>query len=580
MDRSSCSRIAMGWQCVIMIVGLSVAGVWSAWAQNGACCFDDGSCFEMNAATCSAATGTFWGEGTTCLLDCPGRINSAFTYQGQVLLGVLPVNGSADLDFMLWDAGTSGTIVAPVVSHSDIQVVNGVFSVILDFGPQVFNGDKRWLEIHVRSPHDPTNTAPFTALSPRQLLTVVPTALTLPAVRVIDHSISPNVIGGYKLNSVKDGIYGATISGGGEIDLPNAIYHSFGTIGGGKSNIAGDPHDDQTDLTFATIGGGSFNFAQGKDSTIGGGSLNRAAGRGSTVPGGTINQAGGDYSFAAGKGAYVRHAGESGNAEGDEGTFVWSDSSEIFTSTGPYQFLVRATGGAGFGTNAPLGGLHVKREPNSSGGTFVLEGTTHTFMTFYPNGSVVGRKAYIGFAGANATAMSIANENEDGDILLLTGSPTGQIGINVYDPQFALELPNNGDAAIGKGRANAWETYSSIRWKENIRAIADPLGKVMRLNGVSFDWKPEHGGTPDIGFVAEEVGEVVPEIVTWEEDGEFALGLNYDRISALAVEAIKVQQQQIEELRAENAALTTNQAELQSRLQRLEQQFAAMTNNK
>ena len=78
----------------------------------------------------------------------------------------------------------------------------------------------------------------------------------------------------------------------------------------------------------------------------------------------------------------------------------------------------------------------------------------------------------------------------------------------------------------------------------------------------------------------------MPEIVTWEEDGEFALGLNYDRITALLVEAVKEQQRQMESdkaelnaLRASDAAKTTQIAELESRLQRLEQQIAAMDND-
>src|SRR5690606_4162692 len=102
-----------------------------------------------------------------------------------------------------------------------------------------------------------------------------------------------------------------------------------------------------------------------------------------------------------------------------------------------------------------------------------------------------GRKAYFGFAGADTTAISLANEIADGDIILDTGAPYGKVGINVLDPLYALELPNSGDGAIGRGRANAWLTYSSRRWKENIRPIADPLDKIMRLTGVAFDWVPE-----------------------------------------------------------------------------------------
>ncbi len=131
-----------------------------------------------------------------------------------------------------------------------------------------------------------------------------------------------------------------------------------------------------------------------------------------------------------------------------------------------------------------------------------------------------------------------------------------------------LDLPNIANAD-GRGRANAWTTYSSIRWKDNVQTLEGALDKVRQLRGVSFDWNAEHGGAHDIGFVAEEVGKVVPEIVTWENDGTWAKSLAYDRITALAVEAIKEQQRQIESLQQANA-------DMQERIEDLMQRVAAI----
>lgn len=59
---------------------------------------------------------------------------------------------------------------------------------------------------------------------------------------------------------------------------------------------------------------------------------------------------------------------------------------------------------------------------------------------------------------------------------------------------------------------------SSIRFKENVRTIRDPLQTIQRLRGVTFDWKPEYGGQADIGLIAEEVADVVPQAAVFAED--------------------------------------------------------------
>jgi hypothetical protein len=122
----------------------------------------------------------------------------------------------------------------------------------------------------------------------------------------------------------------------------------------------------------------------------------------------------------------------------------------------------------------------------------------------------------------------------------------------------AAKTPGNGTSAslsespgksslVSAGLAKGWQTYSSVRWKTNIVPIRQALRKVLQLQGVYFDWKPEYGGDHDIGFIAEEVGKVVPELVVWETDGGNATGLKYDRFPALTVEAIKEQQETIEQ---------------------------------
>lgn len=101
-------------------------------------------------------------------------LSTAYTYQGQLQQGGSPVNGTADVQFTLWDAVVGATQVGGPVAVNNVSVVNGLFSVQIDFGSNVFNGDARWLQIAVRSP---AGGGAFTTLSPRQPVTAVPYAL-------------------------------------------------------------------------------------------------------------------------------------------------------------------------------------------------------------------------------------------------------------------------------------------------------------------------------------------------------------------------------------------------------------------
>jgi hypothetical protein len=83
--------------------------------------------------------------------------------------------------------------------------------------------------------------------------------------------------------------------------------------------------------------------------------------------------------------------------------------------------------------------------------------------------------------------------------------------------------------------------------KTKIRPFKDALKKIKKLTGVSFDWKSD--GQHSIGLIAEDVGEVLPEAVDYGENGKDALGLDYGRLVAVLIEAVKEQQAQIEELK-------------------------------
>ena len=102
-------------------------------------------------------------------------LGSGFTYQGQLKDADVPAIGAYDFIFRLYDAaGGLGVQVGGDVTVDDWPVVDGQFMVQLDFGPGVFTGDKRWLEVDVRPG---ASGGSYTTLSPRQELTAAPYAL-------------------------------------------------------------------------------------------------------------------------------------------------------------------------------------------------------------------------------------------------------------------------------------------------------------------------------------------------------------------------------------------------------------------
>jgi len=105
-------------------------------------------------------------------------MGTAFTYQGRLLDANGPSDGMYDFQFKLYDNANviDGNQVGSDVNVPDVDVIDGYFTVVLEFGSDVFNGDARWLEIEVRQA-DSNDPNDFITLSPRQEVTPTPYAL-------------------------------------------------------------------------------------------------------------------------------------------------------------------------------------------------------------------------------------------------------------------------------------------------------------------------------------------------------------------------------------------------------------------
>lgn len=103
--------------------------------------------------------------------------------------------------------------------------------------------------------------------------------------------------------------------------------------------------------------------------------------------------------------------------------------------------------------------------------------------------------------------------------------------------------PEGGNVSIGAnlvitGTATAvsYNSTSSKRFKTNVTPISNALDILQKLEGVRFDWKET--GKSDIGFIAEEVNKVLPEVVLKDDNNE-PLAVDYGKVTSILIEAVK-----------------------------------------
>ena len=134
----------------------------------------------------------------------------------------------------------------------------------------------------------------------------------------------------------------------------------------------------------------------------------------------------------------------------------------------------------------------------------------------------------------------------------------GNVGIGTDKPAYPLEVVGDINATQ-KVRAAGYALTSDGRFKTDVAPVTGALDKVLSLRGVSFNWNREQ--FPDrsfpegrqVGFIAQEVEKVIPEVV--DSDRQGYKGLSYQSLIPVLVEAIKAQQKEIEELKAEVSRL-------------------------
>lgn len=213
----------------------------------------------------------------------------------------------------------------------------------------------------------------------------------------------------------------------------------------------------------------------------------------------------------------------------------------IRVSGGLYPVVIQPLGGnVGIGTKSPNAELEVNGEIRIS-----PDSESKLKIGRY---SATSPSSYISTTGG-AEQMRF----QIGDSTKMVIDTSGSIGIGTTSPG-SFKLYVNGTAYSTGG----W-VGSDRQFKENINTIESPLDKIQSIKGVSFEWKIseyKEKGFPEgrhFGVIAQEVEEVLPEIVKEGPDGDKAV--SYTELVPILTEAIKQQQEQIENLQYEVKAL-------------------------
>jgi hypothetical protein len=177
---------------------------------------------------------------------------------------------------------------------------------------------------------------------------------------------------------------------------------------------------------------------------------------------------------------------------------------------------------------------------------------------------ILGEDAYS--ASANYIGLKTSYQSGANDYMILSGKSDGNTYVSAKDGAYVairgggnsssneLQVPDDtymlATTSAFRVTGDVIAYYSSDkRLKDNLTLITDAVSKVSKLSGYSFDWndKQDVYKGRDYGVVAQEVEEILPELVITRDNGYKAV--KYEKLTALLIEAIKEQQQQIDELK-------------------------------
>ena len=243
--------------------------------------------------------------------------------------------------------------------------------------------------------------------------------------------------------------------------------------------------------------------------------------------------------------------GSSEYATLESGTFTVGATSAVFSGT--------VTGSTSAVFSGTVTGSALTTSGAVSAGSLTINSKS---LTLSGNTTIGSSTDTVAFVTSGNTSVTLPTSGTLLTDSVTTLSSLTSVGIltNLQTTSLGVGTAASGTSGEIRATNNITAYYSSdSRLKENVNLIEDALGKLSKINGVSFDWTDDyinhHGGEDgffirkhDVGVIAQEIKEVLPEVVAQREDGYLAV--KYDRIIPLLIQAIKELQEKVETLEA------------------------------
>ena len=513
--------------------------------------------------------------------------STVFTYQGALAEAGEPANGLFDFEFSLWDADMGGSQIGSTQIHNAVSVADGLFLILLDFGADAFTNADRWLEV----------TVDTVLLSPRQPVTRVPYAIQTRGIFVDenqnigigtttpDYPLHVETSSEYAIYATTDGettraVYGLAT---GPTGLNYGVFGESTGFGGGVKGLGLNigVHGEAHGLFTSSIG------VFGRSDSPTGRGLQGQANASTGVAYGVL----GNSESTSGRGVYGQASASSGTTYGVYGRSFSTNGRGLY---GEAIASIGTTYGVYGVTNSPDGyaGYFVGGRNYFEGNVGIGTDTPNAMLKVVSHTANPDNNTAEFLAAGIGPNPSHVHWGATGDWYIRSADPAGtvilqdmggNVGIGTTTPAFLLEV--NGDA--GKPGGGSWSNSSDRCLKKNIEDLDGALDQLLRLRGVTFEYKDpdtinELHGTR-IGMIAQEVEAVFPDWVT--EGGHGYKTLTFRGFEALTVEALRELREEegkeIATLRAERnsqialrdrriESLESANADLESRLNQLE----------